>query len=146
MDIKISKINKLTFKTFGKVLIPSIRSIPEVYEDGIFKFYVTFKEQANSWQMGYLEQIGKKVEKLECHPNTSEVFIPLSGDAVVLLSINPQKTISAFKLNKPIVLNKGVWHAVISLTKRSKILIVESSDVIDQYYNLKVPIDNNNLI
>ncbi|HBY56400.1 MAG TPA: hypothetical protein DEG96_00815 [Candidatus Atribacteria bacterium] len=146
MNIEILEINKSTFKAFGKVLVPSTRANPEVYEDNIFKFYVTFKEKANSWQIGYLDQIGKKVEKLECHPNTSEVFIPIFGEAVMLLSIDPPKDISAFKLKKPIVINKGVWHAVISLTESSKMIIVESSDVVDKYYELGRPINNNNLI
>jgi ureidoglycolate hydrolase len=146
MDIEILEIKENTFKDFGKVLIPSTEARPEVFEDNLFKFYVTFKEQANSWQIGYLDQIGKKVEKLECHPNTSEVFIPIFGEAVILLSINPPKDISAFKLKKPIVINKGVWHAVISLTESSKMIIVESSDVIDKYYDLDMTIDNNNVI
>jgi ureidoglycolate hydrolase len=146
MSIKILNIKGTTFNNFGKTLVPSIGAIPEVYEDNIFKFYVTFKEQANSWQIGYLDQVGKKVEKLECHPNTSEVFIPLSGVTALLISNDPQKDIFAFKLNEPIVINKGVWHGVISLTKSAKILVVESTDVIDQYYDLNVPIDNNNLI
>jgi ureidoglycolate hydrolase len=146
MDIKVLDINEKTFRKFGKILIPTDGAIPEVYEDDIFRFYVTFKEQSNCWQIGYLEQIGKEVQKLECHPNTSEVFIPLSGDAVILLSINPQNDISAFKLKEPIVIKRGVWHGVISLTKSSKILIVESSEVIDEYFELNLPIYNKNLI
>ena len=145
MDIKVLEINKTNFKYFGEVLVPSDESIPEVFEDDIFKFYVTFKEQANSWQIGYLDQIGKKVDKLECHPNTSEVFVPLSGDAVILLSVNPQENIFAFRLDKPIVLSKGIWHGVISLTDSSKMLIVESADVLDEYYDLDEPIDDKNL-
>ncbi len=145
MDIEVLEINKTTFKYFGEVLVPSDESIPEVFEDDIFKFYVTFKEQANSWQIGYLDQIGKKVDKLECHPNTSEVFVPLSGDAVILLSVNPQENIFAFRLDKPIVLSKGIWHGVISLTDSSKMLIVESADVLDEYYDLDEPIDDKNL-
>lgn len=145
LGIKVLDINETAFKPFGEILVPSDESIPEVFEEGIFKFYVTFKEEANSWQIGYLDQIGKKVDKLECHPNTSEVFVPIYGDAVMLLSVNPEKDIVAFKLEKPIVLNKGVWHGVISLSENSKMLIVESSDVIDQYYDLRMPIDNRNL-
>ena len=145
MDIEVLEINKTTFKYFGEVLVPSDESIPEVFEDDIFKFYVTFKEQANSWLIGHLEHHGKKDHKLECHPNTSEVFVPLSGDAVILLSVNPQENIFAFRLDKPIVLSKGIWHGVISLTDSSKMLIVESADVLDEYYDLDEPIDDKNL-
>jgi len=146
MDIEILKIDQIAFKPFGEILEPSEELNPEVSEDGVFKFYVTFKEEARGWQIGFLDQIGKKVEKLECHPNTSEVFVPLSGDAVLILSIDPKNTISAFRLEKPIVLYKKVWHGIISLTDRSRMLIVENPDVIDEYYQLNVPINNNNLI
>ena len=146
MNIKILKIEEGNLKTFGEILVPPIGLAPEVYEDEIFKFYVTFKEKAIGWQIGYLDQMGGKVDKLECHPNTSEVFIPLSGEAIILLSVHPSKDISAFKLDLPIVLNKGVWHAVISLTESSKILIVESPDVIDEYYELNEIIDKSNLL
>ena len=145
MNIKILKIKEDTFKPYGEILVPPIGATPEVYEDSVFKYFVTFKEAAIGWLIGYLDQTGKEVEKLECHPNTSEVFVPMSGEAVLLLSVNPPKDISAFKLDMPIVLNKGVWHGVISLTENSKILIVESPDVIDEYYELNDLINHNNL-
>lgn len=74
---------------------------------------------------------------LESHPTTPEVFIPLKGEAVLILAIDPGKGITAFKLNKPIVLNQGVWHGVISLTERSEMLIVENENVTDKFYDIK---------
>jgi ureidoglycolate hydrolase len=45
-----------------------------------------------------------------------------------------------FLLDKPIVFNRGVWHGVISLSKQSTMLIVESPDVIDEFRKLDRPL------
>jgi hypothetical protein len=56
----------------------------------------------------------------------------------LLLATDPdnEQTMRAFKLEKPIVLNRGVWHGVISLSEKSEMLIVESPDVVDEFYKL----------
>jgi hypothetical protein len=38
------------------------------------------------------------------------------------------------------VFNRGTWHGVISITKRSEILIVENPDVIDEFFDLPFPV------
>ena len=129
------------FKPYGRILEPEESEVSEVSEPGIFDFYVIFKETSQDWQIGYLIQTGKTVDKLECHPNTAEVFSPISGSAVLILATDPENenTMRAFKLEKPIVLNRGVWHGVISLSEKSEMLIVESPDVIDEFYQLSQP-------
>ncbi|NQU80928.1 MAG: hypothetical protein HQ543_05365 [Bacteroidetes bacterium] len=145
MTLLISELTQELFKPFGRILEPLQGETPEVAEENIFKFFVIFKEFSKSWQIGYLEQIGKYVGKIECHSTTPEVFIPLSGEAVLLLAVDPEKEIIAFKLDKPIVLNRGIWHGVISLTERSEILIVENKDVTDEFYKLKELISDKSL-
>ncbi len=142
VQFQISELTQELFSPYGRILEPEDKEIPEVSESGIFDFYVTFKEASQDWQIGYLKQTGKIIDKLECHPNTAEVFSPVSGDAVLLLATEPgnEKTMRAFKLEKPIVLNRGVWHGVISLSEKSEMLIVESPDVIDEYHPLSQPI------
>ena len=133
------------FEFFGRVLEPLPKETPKVTKEGIFNFFVIFKEFAKGWQVGYLEQIGKVVKVLECHPTTPEVFIPLSGEAILLLAIDPEKEISAFKFDKPIVLSRGIWHGVISLSERSEILIVENPDVTSEFHELERPISDKSL-
>lgn len=133
------------FEFFGRVLEPLPKETPKVTKKGVFNFFVIFKEFAKGWQVGYLEQIGKVVKVLECHPTTPEVFIPLSGEAILLLAIDPEKEISAFKLDKPIVLSRGIWHGVISLSERSEILIVENPDVTSEFHELERPISDKSL-
>ena len=136
-----SKLTQELFQPYGRILEPEESEVAEVSEPEIFDFYVTFKESSQDWQIGYLKQTGKIVDKLECHPNTAEVFSPVSGRAVLILATEPDNkdTMRAFKLEKPIVLNRGVWHGVISLSEKSEMLIVESPDVVDEFYQLPQP-------
>ena len=92
-----------------------------------------------------MEQTGKVVKALECHPNTPEVFIPLSGEAILLVAVDPEKEIIASKLGKPIVLSRGIWHGVVSLSESSEILIVENPDVTSEFHELEKPISDKSL-
>ena len=132
--IKILQLEQEAFKPFGRILAPQEKETPEVVEPGYFDFYVSFSEFSQGWQIGYLINEAKSIEKLERHPNTPEVFSPLSGNTVLVVSENPHNfgSIVGFTLSKPIVFNRGVWHGVISVSGTSEILIVENPDVIDE--------------
>jgi len=145
MRITTLELIQELFELFGRILEPLPKETPKVTKEGFFNFFVIFKEFAKGWQIGYLEQMGKVVKVLECHPNTPEVFIPLSGEAILLVAVDPEKEISAFKLNKPIVLSRGIWHGVISLSESSEILIVENPDVTSEFHELKKPISDKSL-
>ena len=82
---------------------------------------------------------------LECHPNTPEVFIPLSGEAILLVAVDPEEKITAFKLDKPLVLSPGIWHGVISLSEKSEMLIVENPDVTSEFHELERMISDKSL-
>jgi ureidoglycolate hydrolase len=136
--IKLQKLEQVLFEPYGRILEPLEREVPEVTETGIFDFYVPFSVKSQGWQMGYLVNMTKSINKLERHPNTPEVFSPLSGKTVLLVSIKPEDpaTIVSFELSKPIVFNCGVWHGVITLSEESKVLIVENPEVIDEFFEL----------
>ena len=142
VQFQLSELMQELFNPYGRILEPQEHEVPEVSESEVFDFYVIFKEPSQDWQIGYLKQTGRIIDKLECHPNTAEVFSPVSGDAVLLLATDPdqQETMRAFKLEKPIVLKRGVWHGVMTLSEQSEMLIVESPDVIDEYHPLSQPI------
>ena len=145
MKILTLELTQKLFEPFGRILEHLPAEIPEVTEKGVFNFFVIFKEFAEGWQIGYLEQMGKVLKTLECHPTTPEVFIPLKGKSILLLAVNPEEEIVAFKLDKPIVLSRKIWHGVISLTERSEILIVENQDVTDEFYKLQEPVSDKSL-
>jgi ureidoglycolate hydrolase len=136
--IKTLNLDDELFAAYGRILTPREDEAPEVSEAGIFDFYVPFHDSSQGWQIGYLVNEAKHINKLERHPNTPEVFSPLDGKSVLVVAEDPgdPDSIFGFFLSKPIVFNRGTWHGVISITKTSEILIVESPDVIDEFYHL----------
>ena len=136
--IKTLNLEEELFAPYGRILTPGEDEKPEVSEAGMFDFYVPFLDSSQGWQIGYLVNAAKRIDKLERHPNTPEVFSPLDGNSVLVVSENPEDfvTLFGFFLTKPIVFNRGTWHGVISITETSQILIVESPDVIDEYFYL----------
>jgi len=136
--IKTLNLDEELFASYGRILTPRKDETPEVSEAGIFDFYVPFSDSSKGWQIGYLVNVAKRIDKLERHPNTPEVFSPLGGKSVLVVSEDPgdPDSIFGFFLSKPIVFNRGAWHGVISITKTSEILIVESPDVIDEFFQL----------
>ncbi|MBD3309465.1 hypothetical protein GF339_23910 [candidate division KSB3 bacterium] len=141
-QVATSALTHEHFSPYGRMLAPTAEEQPEVSEAGMFDFYVTFKESSQDWQIGYLKQQGTVLDKLERHANTAEVFAPVSGRAALVLATDParEETWRAFVLEKPIVLNRGVWHGVIALSEDAEMLIVESPDVTDEFYQLSQPI------
>ena len=109
VEFPISELTQTLFSPYGRILEPQDHEVPEVSESGVFDFYVTFKESSQDWQIGYLKQTERIIDKLECHPNTAEVFSPISGHSVLILATKPdnENTMRAFKLEKPIALWKG---------------------------------------
>lgn len=136
--ISLSGLEPAIFEPYGRILEPQEGEVPEVTEPGMFDFYVPFSVSSQGWQMGYLVNMTKSLDRLERHPNTPEVFSPLSGKTVLVVSKNPEypSSIVGFTLSKPIVFNYGVWHGVITLSEKSEVLIVENPDVIDEFYEL----------
>jgi ureidoglycolate hydrolase len=148
-SVKVTQLDGNVFSPFGRVLEPAVGERPEVSEPGSFDFFVSFREppgRENSpgWQIGYLVCSCRSLHQLERHPNTAEVFCPLGGEALLVAAEDgftgdPAQPVG-FVLNRPVVFNRGVWHGVISLTDRSTMLIVESSDVIDEFRKLDRPL------
>jgi ureidoglycolate hydrolase len=146
--VDIVRLEERFFSPFGRILEPSAGERPEVSEPGNFDFYVPFKELSQGWQIGYLTCTCKKLHRLERHSNTAEVFCPLEGTPLLVVSEDPavhgsgstKWAVKGFLLDKPIVFNRGVWHGVLSVTGKSTILIVESPDVTDEFLTLEMPL------
>jgi ureidoglycolate hydrolase len=141
--VSVTELRQESFEPFGRILNPQAGETPSQLEKGVFDFYVPFAEPSSGWQIGFLEYTGRRLLQLERHPNTPEVFAPLKGEALLVLALDPGKEsdIRAFRLEKPIVLNRGVWHGVIALSPKAEILIVENPDVVDEFHELRRPIE-----
>ncbi len=125
--IKPRKITKDNFKKYGSVIE---WDGPENKEENNQFRIVINESKIIGWRIAYLIVREKQVAFLENHPNSYESFEPIRGESV--LYVSSQKTpedIEAFILDKPIVLRKGIWHNVVTVSKEVHIKITENNHV-----------------
>ena len=131
----ISSITREKFRPFGRVI-----EYPNKNQKGkkrnLWKIVLTDPD-ARGWRIAYLIVRDKKLRRLERHVKTFESFESVRGRAILLVSQRPDvRGIRAFYLTKPVILRKGIWHAVLSLTRETEIKITENAKVTCQYWAL----------
>jgi len=130
------KITKRNIKPYGYIIDSAC-----VKDDGRGnRFGVLLNERSSGWRIGYLIVRDKTIRRLEYH-DTLETFEPVKGRMAISLATNdsPEK-FKLFLLDKPIVLKKGIWHEVASISGRGEIKIVENIDVDGEYHYLDKPV------
>jgi ureidoglycolate hydrolase len=134
--MKIRRLTHKSIRPYGKIIDSSCVKFARG-DDG---FGVLFKERSAGWRVAYLVVRRGRIERLERHPNTAETFEPVRGRAVIALASgrNPER-FRLFRLDRPVVLNKGVWHAVAAPSKGCEIKICEGIRVVEEYYRLERP-------
>ena len=136
MNKKVKKLTHKSIKPYGRIIDSGC-----VKDDGKGnRFGIFLKEKSSGWRIGYLIVRDRSITRVEYH-DTLETFEPVIGKCIIALasSCKPEKP-EVFLLDKPIVLNKGIWHDVAAISKRAEIKIVENIDVDGGYYYLKAPI------
>ncbi len=104
-------------------------------------FGILLRERARGWRIGYLIVRERVMRRLERHPDSLETFEPVKGTAVIALASRRERSRpKLFRLDKPVVIKKGVWHDVAAVSKRADIKIFENSEVRTDYCDLKSPI------
>ena len=134
MKIKINKLTQKTIQPYGYIIDSAC-----VTDSGSGNsFGILLKERSDGWRIGYLIVRDRTMQRLECHQDSLETFEPVKGEAVIVLATheNPNNP-KAFLLDKPVVLNKGVWHNVKALSKVAELKIFENIDVKTEYHPLK---------
>lgn len=132
---RIKKINSKNFCRFGKI-IEYPKNMPEAKTGNLFR--VILKERKKlGWRIAYLLVREKHITRLERHVDTFESFEPVYGETLIYLALGKKaKDIECFYLNKPVILNKGVWHGVVTLDGRSEVKITENAKVKSVYWPL----------
>lgn len=104
-------------------------------------FEIIISNEDNPWRIAMLRVKNKEITALERHPSSLETFEPVEGMCLLLLSLETRESgYEAFLLDRPVCLNKGVWHGIASLTHVSKVKITENLEVDTEHYNLDRPI------
>lgn len=124
---ELKSINRENFKRFGTVM--------EFPEDWNSNFYIVDTEERQPWRVAVFRYSNKKIKVIENHPTSKESFEPLHGITVLLVAEHETpENYSAFILDKPVCLKKGVWHQVLSLTPKAEVKITENLEVESEFY------------
>jgi len=128
-------IDAVNFRRYGLVIACPDRYVKNK-KKSIFSIVLT-EPAAKGWRIAHLLLRDKAADYLERHIDSFESFEPLKGRVLLFVAKrNEPKEIRSFYLNKPIIVKKGIWHNVVTLTKEAEIKITENAQVKCRYWRL----------
>jgi ureidoglycolate hydrolase len=132
--IPIKQLSKETFGKYGSMLDPEDKS--KVFT------VVCGDKDAKGWRIGVVIIGPENVKQLEAHPESLETFEPVAGTSVLLVSEtkNPD-SIEAFLLDRGVLVNRNIWHALSVLSLKAEVKVTENFEVASVFHKLKKPID-----
>lgn len=123
----IRRITAKNFKRYGWVIEYSGER-PKNKNINLFRIILEEKKKLG-WRIAYLVLRNRSISRLEQHPGSFESFEPVRGRSLIYLSRGKTAGIECFYLDKPVILRKGIWHGVVTLTPESEIKITENAEV-----------------
>jgi len=140
----VKKITEKNFKNFGCVIDHPCKKTKN--GRNLFRIILTEKETVG-WRIAYLVVRDKQIDRLEQHIDTFESFEPVAGETLLYVAKerNPKK-IECFLLDKPVILNKGIWHGVVTLNLNAEIKITENANVDCIYWELGFSLNSGHRI
>lgn len=133
------KITAGNFKPYGRI-IEYPQEAPQNPRKNLFR--IVLKEtKPVGWRIAYLVVRDRVIDRLEAHLNTYESFEPVSGKSLLYVAVakNPAK-INCFLLDRPVILNKGIWHSIVTLSSKSEIKITENAQVKCSWWQVPFPL------
>ncbi len=134
--MKIKRITPQNFRPYGRLI-----QYPHPELKGRTKnlFCIVLKEPfVRGWRIAYLIVRDKKISRLESHPTSFESFEPVKGRSLLFVARQKDESkIECFYLDRPVILNKGVWHGVITVSSECEMKITENFSVQCCYWPLK---------
>jgi len=131
----IQSPGRKNFKQYGKIIEYPSKELKGTKRN-LWRIVHTVAEK-NGWRVAYLVLRDKTIGRMESHPASDETFEPVAGEALIFVSTEKDfKRIECFRLDKPVILYKGTWHGLISLSPETEIKITENSRVECRYWEL----------
>lgn len=128
----IENINKMSFENYGTIL---------EFEGETTNFEILVKETEKPWRLAVFRVWDHSTKVLEKHPDSYESFEPLKGIGILLVAgEDTPEEYHAFLLDKPVCLNKGIWHQLIALTEDVQVKIAENLEVSTCFYEMEAPV------
>lgn len=134
-------INIRNFRRYGW-LITVNKKKHEGKKKSFFHIVLTEPRRCG-WRIAYLVLRDESARYLERHPDSFESFEPLSGKTLIYVAEKKDHNkIKCFCLNHPVILKKGIWHNLITLTGQSELKISENAKVKCDYWQLGCTLEN----
>lgn len=122
LTTSIKNITAENFERYGKVL--------EFSKDFEGHFEIMVREPAQPWRLAVLRVKNRVSTFLENHPDSMESFEPVRGTTLLIVAENNNPDdYEVFLLDKPVCLQKGIWHDVVALSDDIFIKITENIEV-----------------
>jgi ureidoglycolate hydrolase len=126
-------ITRENFRRFGWIIELPDRKVSKT--ENLFKIIV--RQPKQGWRVAYLVVRDRVISRLEQHPESLESFEPVKGKGLLFLTTKKDSaSIECFTLDRPVILKKGVWHGVVSLSREFDVKIVENASVRCVYWSL----------
>ncbi|OGF50197.1 MAG: hypothetical protein A2231_01810 [Candidatus Firestonebacteria bacterium RIFOXYA2_FULL_40_8] len=135
---KIQFPTKENFKKYGKIL----EGTKKTHSSKKTQYEVLTGSKSAGWLLAYLVVRNRVSKCIEQHPTSKESFEPVKG--ICLLIVAPVKApnkIETFVLDKPIVLDEGVWHDVVALSEEAEVKIAENDDTTTKKIFFEKPVE-----
>ena len=145
VKISVEKITAQSFRKYGWLI-----EYPKKHLKGNKKnlWRIVHKEpKTYGWRIAYLVVRDKTIRRLEQHLHSFESFEPICGRSLLYVAQKQDlKSIKCFKLDRPIILKKKVWHGIVTTVKESEIKLTENAFVKCVYWKLgfKLPKEKKN--
>lgn len=125
--LKVKRISSANFRRFGWIVAYPGR-VAASPSKNLFKVIV--RQSQPGWRIAYLVVRDRAISRLEQHPGSCESFEPVKGKGwLYVAEKNDPGSITCFLLDKPVVLKKGVWHGIVTLSREFDVKITENSKV-----------------
>lgn len=129
------KISAACFKRFGWV-IEYPRKSKASKSKNLFRIVV--RQPALGWRIAYLVVRDRAIKKLEQHPGSLESFEPVTGRGFLYVcATKDEDKVECFILDRPVILKKGIWHGIVSVSDECDVKITENARVKCVYWPLK---------
>ncbi len=96
------------------------------------------RQPALGWRIAYLVVRDRAIKKLEQHPGSLESFEPVTGRGFLYVcATKDEDKVECFILDRPVILKKGIWHGIVSVSDECDVKITENARVKCVYWPLK---------
>ncbi len=126
--------NRKNFKKYGKIIEYPAKELKGTTRN-LWRIVHTVPER-EGWRVAYLVLRDKTIGRMESHPTSDETFEPVKGEALIFVATEKNlNAVECFNLDKPVILKKGIWHGLISVSPETEIKITENSRVSCRYWD-----------